>query len=58
MTTPPDRYPTTQQITCETCGWKYSQTNGVPETCPACERQKRMPELIRVCNVNSDLKGK
>lgn len=56
MTTPPDRYPTTRQATCEVCNWKYSQTNGVPAECPACEREKRMAELNRVLNSNSDLK--
>lgn len=56
MTDIPDRYPTTRQATCEVCGWRYSQTNGVPAECPACERAKRMPDLNRVCNVNSDLK--
>jgi len=57
MTTPPDRYPTTHQATCEVCGWKYSVTNGVPAECPACERNARMAELNRVLNQNSDLKG-
>lgn len=52
------RYPTTQTITCDTCGWKYSQTNGIPAECPACERARRMPELMRALGVNSDLKGK
>jgi rubrerythrin len=55
---PIDRYPTTQTITCQTCDWRYSQTNGVPETCPMCEHRKRKPALDAVLKKNSDLKGK
>ena len=64
MTTPPDdRYHTSKTATCAVCGWQWRQTlhptRNVhePVDCPACERNKRMPELERVLNVNSDLKG-
>jgi NAD-dependent SIR2 family protein deacetylase len=60
----PDRYHTSQTATCETCGWKWSQTihpvrgGHEPIDCPKCERDKRMPDLMRALNINSDLKGK
>lgn len=62
MTTPPDRYPTTRTATCDVCSWQWRQTINPktnahePVDCPACERAKRMADLNRVCNVNSDLK--
>jgi len=62
MTTPPDRYHTSRTATCEVCAHQWRQTLHPvrdvhePVECPACERQKRMADLNRVCNVNSDLK--
>lgn len=47
-----DRYPTTHTATCETCGWKYSVTNGVPDSCPACERKQQQAALDRVLREN------
>lgn len=43
-----DRYHTTQRVTCPTCGWSYNVTDGKPETCPGCERNKGMADLTRV----------
>jgi hypothetical protein len=64
MTTPPDRYHTSQTATCDVCGWQWSQTLHptllvhLPVECPRCERDARMPELMRALGANSDLKGK
>jgi hypothetical protein len=40
----------TQPVTCDkhTPPFTYSQYNGKPETCPACERAAKMEELNRV----------
>ena len=53
-----NRYPTTNLTTCHVCAWRYSVTDGKPETCPACERAAKMEELNRVLQSNSDMKGK
>jgi hypothetical protein len=54
---PIDRYPTTQTVTCQTCDWHYSQTNGVPATCPNCEHRKRKPALDAVLERESKEKN-
>jgi len=63
-TNTPDRYHTSQTATCAVCNWQWRKTlhptRNVhePVDCPKCERDRRMAELNRVLNVNSDLKGK
>lgn len=42
----------TETVTCPVCGLTYSQYNGVPATCPGCERAKSQAELDRVLREN------
>jgi hypothetical protein len=55
-----DRYPSTRQTTCDSCGWTFSQTpwrgKMQPETCPECDMAPKRAEVERVLVSNSDLK--
>lgn len=41
-------YQTSVLVGCTQCGWQGRQTDGMPDTCPLCDRNAKMAELNRV----------